>query len=133
MRAEKIVAALLTADAGVAAIVGTGVFGGVAHEQWPAPLVVYRKRSAERGGLLAPGNDGAVVTAVLDVVCIATTYEQLKQLAEAVRQALVYQQGTVAGEHLMGIEAIDEGADEYEPELREFGQVWGYQVTYSEP
>lgn len=133
MRAEKIVAALLNADAGVAAIVGTRVFGGVAHEQSPAPLVVYSKRSAERGGMLAPNNEGAVVTAVLDVLCIAPNYEQLKVLAEAVRRALVYQQGTVAGEHLMGIEAIDEGVDQYDPELREFGQVWGYQVTHTEP
>lgn len=138
MRAEKIVKALLDASAAVAAIVGTRIYGGVAPEEEPAPLVVFRKAGAQRpqsedGGLLDPEVEGQIVSAAVDVLCIAGEYPQLKALGEAVRQALAYEHGTVAGETLLGIEIADEGGDQYDPELREHGQVWSFEVRHTEP
>lgn len=133
MRAEKIVAALLTADAGVAALVADRIYGGVAPEQAPAPLVIYSKRSAEHDPTLAPDGDGALVTAAIDVLCIAPTYPLLKALGEAVRQALAWQQGEIAGEQCAGITILGEDGDLYDPDLREHAQVWGFQVAHAEP
>lgn len=133
MRAEKIVAALLTSDAGIAALAADRIYGGVAPEQVPSPLVVYLKRSAEHDETLAPDGDGALVRAVIDVLCVAPTYPELKALGEAVRVALAWRQGEIAGEQCAGITILDEGADQYDPDLREHAQLWSFSVSHSEP
>lgn len=131
MRAEKVVAALLNGDAGIAAIVGTRIYGAVAPEEDPAPLLIYSKAD---GTERLPDLDTAETTvrARVDVLVVATTYVQLKELAEAVRVALEGQSGSVAGVALLDIEIDAEGGDQYEPNLREFAQVWTFRVVHTE-
>lgn len=131
MRAEKALTTLLAADSGVSALVGTRIYGSAPPENTPAPLIVYRKLSAARTPTLSIGTL-AEVDARIEVLCIATSYAQLKTLAEAVRTALAYQRGTLAGVDVLDITIDDEGADEYDADLREHAQSWTYLVKHTE-
>jgi hypothetical protein len=131
MRAEKAVAALLNAAPGVSAIVGAKIYGAAAPDETPAPLLVYRKVSAERPDQLQP-SPIQLVEAQVEVLCVASTYPELKALGEAVRLALVGQAGIVNGVELQYISIEEEGADEYEPQLREFAQPWTFRVQHTE-
>lgn len=131
MRAEKVLTDLLEADAGVAAIVGTKIYGNVPPENTAAPLIVYRKLAAVRNLSLSM-SALAEVEARIEVLCIATTYAQLKALAEAVRVALAYKRGTYAGVDVLNITVDDESADEYDADLREHAQSWVYLIKHTE-
>jgi hypothetical protein len=132
MRAEKAVSALLAADAGVAAIVASRIFGAFAPDDTAAPLLVYRKLSASREPQVELAAPPQLVEALVEVLCVAPSYPVLKSLGEAVRVALVGQRGTVNGVDLLGIAIEEEGADEYEPQLREYAQAWTYRVQHTE-
>ena len=134
MRAEKVVAALLGASSAVAAIVGQKIFHVAAHDDTDAPLVVYRKLAAQREAQIDAntGADAMLVTATVEIFCVAKSGAQLLALGEAVRTALSYQAGTVAGVALVDIQAPEEGAQEYEPTLREFSQSWTFSMQHTE-
>ena len=136
MRAEKVTAAVLGGDAGVAALVGTRIYGNVAPEESdaPAPLLIYRKLGAEREYTvhLSGAMSGATVRAAIEVLCIATSYPQLKALAEAVRLAMSGAAGTIAGVAVGYVRLTDEGADEYAPDTREHLQALTFEIAHSE-
>lgn len=132
MRAERAVAALLNAAPGVSALVGTRIYGSVPPEQSPAPLIIYRKLAANRVLSLSL-SALAEVDARIELLLVAQTYAQLKDLGEQVRLALAYQRGvSVGGTDVLHITIDDEGPDEYDPELREHAQTWVYLVKHSE-
>lgn len=133
MRAETAVSTLLNAHVGVAAIVGTRIYGNVATEQALPPLIVLAKHSASREYSL--DNQGlALVRARVVLLCVADSYQRLKDLGEQVRLALNLQQGSIGGINVLGIElGLDgEGPDEYDYELREHAQQWIYDVVHTE-
>jgi len=130
MRAEKVVAYLLNNDATIDSIVGEKIWGGVSGKGAKAPLLVYAKQSATR----SPDLDAtkAIVTAIIDVLVVARTYPELKALAEAVRLAVSYKYGTIAGVENIETQPSDEGPDEYDSDLEEFAQVWTFIVIHVE-
>lgn len=131
MRAERAVAAMLTASAGVTAIVGTRIYGNVAPEGTAAPLIIYRKLAAGRVLSLSVGAL-AEVDARVELLLVARTYAELKDLGEQVRLALAYQRGAFGGTDIMSTLVDDEGPDEYDPDLREHAQTWVYLIKHSE-
>lgn len=133
MRAEKVIAALLGAAGDVTSIVGQRIYGGVAEEDAPAPLIVYRKApGTQRDETLLSAGEPVIVTALVEVTYVATSYEQLKTLAEAGRVALINQQGITAGIQVHELLVADEGADEYDHDIKEHGQRWTYRVVHTE-
>lgn len=130
MKAEKALAALLDAAAGVTALVGTKIYGCAAPDEAAAPLVIYAKQSAEREPYLDAGTN--IVRARVAVLCVAATYPSLKALGEAVRVALNNQAGTFGGVLVEDLALSEEGPDEYEPGLKEFAQQFVYTVTHAE-
>jgi hypothetical protein len=131
MRAEKAVAALLTADSGVAALVGTQVYGGSVPQNTAAPLVVYLHGDGSPVDAQRVMQE-AVWSAQIEVLCVAATYTALKALAEAVRLALAFQSGVIAGVQVLAIVCANKGRDQYDPELAEHGQVLTFNVLYQE-
>jgi hypothetical protein len=135
MRAERAVKALLDAAAGVTAIVGSGaaarIYGGAAPQETSAPLVIYSKQSGEREPVLDQVAERRV-DSLIDVLVVATTYAQLKTLGEAVRLALNGKKGTFGGTAVLDIVIENESADQFEPQLDEFGQVWTFRVMHTE-
>lgn len=141
MRAEKVVRALLDASTEVQAIVEGRVWGGNAPQKAAAPLLIYRKLSAQRDAQL-DRDEFCIVDAQIEILCIAKTYPALKELAEAVRVALAWVEGVddggspsaaIAGVSVLGILITDEGPDEYDPDLDEHGQSWIFTVKHIEP
>lgn len=130
MRAEKVVSYLLNADMAVGAIVGMNIFGGVARKGAVAPLLVYAKQSASRSPDLSA--EAAIVDAYVDVLMVARTYQELKELVEAVRLAVSYKYGTVAGVEMVETQPGDEGPDEYDADLDEHAQVFTFLVKFVE-
>ncbi len=130
MKAEKVISYLLNNAAPVTTIVGERIYGGSARKGAIAPLVVYGKQGAERD----PDLDATetTVTARMDVMCVAKTYPQLKELAEAIRVALSFKSGTLAGVNCLEVREPEEGPDEYDPELDEYAQVWNFTVVHTE-
>jgi hypothetical protein len=131
VRAERAVVALLNAAAPVTGIVGTRIYGNVPPENSAAPLIVYRKLAASRVPTLSL-SQLAEVDARIELLLVATSYAQLKDLAEQVRVALAYQRGAIGGTDVLHITVDDEGPDEYDADLREHAQTWVYLVKHSE-
>jgi len=130
MKAEKAVFALLSLSSGISAIVGQRVFLIAAAEETPAPLLVFRKTSAQRSTQISAGTQ--LVSAQIEVLCIATTGQELLELAEQVRLALLDQSGTFGGTEVIDVRDADEGPQEYEPTLREFAQTWTFTLDFEE-
>ena len=130
MRAEKVVSFLLNDDSTIASIVDEKIYGGVALKGTAAPMLVYAKQSASRSVDLSA--EAAVVTALIDVLVVARTYQELKALSEAVRLAVAYKYGEIAGVENVETQINDEGPDEYDPDLNEFAQVWTFNVVHVE-
>jgi len=104
MRAEQVVYTLLAADAGVAAIVGTRIYPGALPQRTILPALVYshvdtvdlEPIDAQAGGLIALGRI-QVNALVNDDPSGVSGYAQLKALGEAVRAALSFASGSIAG------------------------------------
>jgi hypothetical protein len=131
MKAEKVVAVLLTADAGVAALTGGRVFGGVAPQGSQRPYVSFIHESS------APLNAQRVTQlntwrSQVWVLSVAKTYQAMKELGDAVINALAFKSGAIAGVQVSSILCTELGRDLYEPEPGEFGQYVFFQIDYQE-
>ena len=131
MKAEQVVASLLNSATAVTAVVGQRIFGNVAPEQSAAPLIVYRKLGAQRVDSIDMGAL-AIVEARVELLIVARSYAELKDLGEKVRLAIAYRRGTIAGIDVIDTGVDDEGPDDDDPDLREHGQSWVYMVRHSE-
>lgn len=131
MRAEKVIAYLLANDPGVAAIVGTKIWGGNAEDEIKAPLIIYSKIGAGRPDQADPA-PLQLVEAVIEVLVIGSTYPECKELGEAVRVALLGKRGLIAGVDVQYVRIEDEGGDDFIPALREYTQPWQFRVTHTE-
>jgi hypothetical protein len=130
MRAEKIVSFLLNDDAAIVTLVGAKIYGGVALKGAVAPLLVYAKQGAQRMPDL--NAEESIVTALIDVLVVARTYPELKELGELVRVAVSFKYGTIASVENVETQPNDEGPDEYDSDLEEHAQVWTFKVVHVE-
>ena len=132
MRAEKVVSALLAADGAVAAIVGARIHGGATPENTAAPCVVFAHVGTDVDGRMS-ATQAYVVAADIEVLAVGRTYQELKELHEAIRQALSFKAGPIAGVQVVTITWASRGADQFDAELREYAQSVTYRVTHMEP
>lgn len=131
MRAEKVVANLLTNATAVTAIVGSKISAVLGAPTDDAPFIVYWKEGATREPAIAM-NGPVVVSAIIAVQVVALDYPTLKNLGEAVRVALLAKYGNIAGVDVNSIQVAAEGSDFYEPELQLFAQLWQFQINHQE-
>lgn len=137
MRAEKVFAALLAADAGVAAIVGSGsnaaIYGGRAPDKKAPPLLIYALTAGPRTPAL--DDPGAFVDAQIGLIVVAETFEGVLALGEAARLAVVNKVGTnvaATGVNVLNLEVLNAAEQLYNPLLKEFSQQWTYRVHHTE-
>ncbi len=133
MRAEKVVSHLLNNDAAITAIVDEKIYGGVSDKGAKAPLLVY----ALQGSTAEPDLSAAqsVVTALVDVLIVARTYPELKELSELVRVAVSYKYPAdvvPTGVELLETQPNDVGPDEYASDIDEHSQVRTFVVVFVE-
>lgn len=112
MRAEKIVYTLLTGNAAVAALVGTKIFPGLVPQNTAMPAISYELVS---GVEILPINaqaGGVIIRSRVQVSVLARTYTEVKTIHEAIRGALLFKSGLIAGVQVIGITRELIGADE---------------------
>lgn len=93
--AEKALFYALKNDAGVSALVGTGVYGLRAPEGTPKPYVVFQ-RVATDPVAATDGND-SLIHYRHQVDCYDTSYAGARALAAEVKRAVLAMSGTING------------------------------------
>lgn len=136
MKAEKVVHSVLSAHAGVVAIVGTParIYPVVMPQEPTYPCITYRRVASER--LQGVQSDPGMARVRLQVTSWASKYEDLKTLAEQVRLALERHGSAVTGTTIAGTTVYDifmgSEADAYEPELDVFAHATDFTVVHAE-
>lgn len=83
---EPALFARLSTFAGLAALVGTRIYPGVAPQNTALPFVTYRRVSAVRPGLF--GVDAGIVNARMQLDAFAETYAAMRAVVDQVRAGL---------------------------------------------
>ena len=117
MRAEKVIYALLTGNAGVTALVGGAlpsarIYAGRLPQNTTMPAIAYETIS---GTELTPINAFAagyqVMRTRMQVTVLAKLYSDVKAVLEAVRLACLYKSGVIAGVTVLSVTRDSVGAD----------------------
>lgn len=131
MSVTNAIRAILIADGGVSAKVGTRVYPLVAPANAALPFVTYQwVAAARRHGL---GGSVQLATPTIQVDSYAATYTSVHELVTAVRQALDGYSGTIAGAEIQEIQAGNE-LDIYDNESDDglYRVTQDYSVTFTE-
>lgn len=132
MRAEKVVYTLLSGTAPVTALIDAKVYPGRIPQNTVMPAVSYELVS---GIEIAPINaqaGGVLLRSRVQVTVLAKTYSEVKAIHEAIRGALLFKSGLIAGVHVIGITRELIGPDERDDELGLYMQGIDYLLTHDE-
>jgi hypothetical protein len=122
---------LLTANAGVTALVGTRVYPVQLPQAPTTPAVSYQLISEHREGSFA-GPSGLPGT-LIQVDSWSDTYLGVKTLATAVRLALDGYQGTPAGGDRIQASILENQSDIFEPDVKLFRVLQEFRLWWDEP
>ena len=132
MKIEQAIKRELLADSGITSLIGERLYYVKAPQNVTKPYVVFFKASGPR----EYSHDGASKLARprFQFSCFATTYDQAKQIAEAIRAAIEAFSGTMGGAG--GVEVgscfcINE-SDIYEEDTRLFHVAVDYLIWHKE-
>lgn len=132
MRAEKVVYTLLSSTAAVTALIGTKIYPGRIPQNTVMPAVSYELVS---GVEIAPINaqaGGVLLRSRVQVTVLARTYAEVKAIQEAIRGALLFKSGLIAGVRVIGITRELIGPDERDDELGLYMQGIDYLLIHDE-
>lgn len=132
MRAEQVVYTLLTGNAAVAALVGTKVYPGLIPQSTAMPAVSYELVS---GVEILPINaqaGGVILRSRVQVSVLARTYAEVKIIQEAIRGALLFKSGLIAGVQVIAITRELIGSDERDDESGLYMQGVDYLLIHDE-
>lgn len=130
MNAEKVVYALLSADAALAALVSTRIYPGELPQNVATPAVVYRVVDSVDRPTISGDGGSQLVQARISVVAIATDYSTVKSINEAVKDAMRYRHGSIAGVEVTTITRDIVGPDIYDPDVERHEQGVDYIVVH---
>ena len=126
---EKRIVALLLADAGVSALIGTKIAPVVLRVETGMPCLVYRRLDGQPEYTLAGRAGWRTVT--VQIACWDGDYTDAKTLAEAVRDALdAYSEIDSAGS--IRFISVADGADEYQGDLDAYAAVVVLTIDYDD-
>lgn len=132
MRAEKVINALLTADAGVTALVSNRVYPVSLPQNTVMPALIYEVVSAvEMLPIDALAGQQLVDTRV-QVTALGKNYSDVKALLEAARVALLFKSGSIAGVRVLGITRDMVGPDGRDYDLGLYSQSIDFKVRHYE-
>jgi len=131
MGARKAVYALLSADAGVTALVSTRVYPTVLPQDKTLPALVYQRISGVEPGQI-DGQGRALVQGRVQVTALAAEFGACAAILDAAREALLYQYGSIGGVEVVSIIRDIDGADDFDPDLQAYSQSMDFIVSYIE-
>jgi hypothetical protein len=115
---EKAIVARLAAVSGVTALVAARIYGNAAPSKPTLPYVTYfRVSTNEAPSANLDGTPAKIAWARLQFDAFAKTYKAVKELDDALRQALAGWSGQLAGQTIHEIRRLD-SRDIYESETQ---------------
>lgn len=132
MRAEKVIYTLLSGSDSVTGLVGTKIYPGRIPQNTTMPAVSYELVS---GVDIAPINalaGGVLLRSRVQVNALARTYAEVKTIQEAIRGALLFKSGLIAGVRVIGITRELIGPDTRDDEIGLYLQGVDYLLTHDE-
>lgn len=132
MRAEKVIRALLLANATVSAAVGTRVYPVTLPEGTTLPAIVLDHVSTVEQPTIDANAPLALVESRISVTVISDTYTTLKTLTDACRVACNFQRGSIAGVNVVSVRRALVGPEYKDDQLRSFAQPQDFLVLHFE-
>ncbi len=116
MRAEKVVYDLLTGSEAVTALVGLKIYPGLIPQNTTIPAVSYELISSVDIPPINAQAGGVILRSRVQVSVLARTYAEVKTIQEAIRRALLFKSGLIAGVQVNAITRELIGSDERDDE-----------------
>lgn len=116
MRAEKVVYDLLTGSEAVTALVGLKIYPGLIPQNTTIPAVSYELISSVDIPPINAQAGGVILRSRVQVSALARTYAEVKTIQEAIRRALLFKSGLIAGVQVNAITRELIGSDERDDE-----------------
>lgn len=116
MRAEKVVYDLLTGSEAVTALVGLKIYPGLIPQNTTMPAVSYELISSVDIPPINAQAGGVILRSRVQVSVLARTYAEVKTIQEAIRRALLFKSGLIAGVQVNAITRELIGSDERDDE-----------------
>lgn len=116
MRAEKVVYDLLTGSEAVTALVGLKIYPGLIPQNTTMPAVSYELISSVDIPPINAQAGGVILRSRVQVSALARTYAEVKTIQEAIRRALLFKSGLIAGVQVNAITRELIGSDERDDE-----------------
>ncbi len=116
MRAEKVVYDLLTGSEAVTALVGLKIYPGLIPQNTTMPAVSYELISSVDIPPINAQASGVILRSRVQVSVLARTYAEVKTIQEAIRRALLFKSGLIAGVQVNAITRELIGSDERDDE-----------------
>lgn len=132
MRAEKVVYTLLCGSPVVTALVANRVYPGRVPQNSAMPVISYQLVSSVEVLPINAAAGGTLLRSRVQVTVMARTYTEVKAVHEAVRQALLFQSGLIAGVRVNGITRDLIGPDDIDLELGLYMQPVDYMLVHDE-
>lgn len=130
MTAEAVVYAVLSAAAGVSALVGARIYPGQVPEARGLPAIGVEHISGVRVGRIDAQAPTHPTQSRIQVNLLATSYPQLKSLRAAVIAALQYQRGPLAGVQVISVLPDTQGPDTVDPDAGVYHQPLDFLVYH---
>lgn len=132
MRAEKVIRSLLVATPALNAVVESRIYPAPAPQATALPCVTYAHVSTVVLPTISASGAYSLVQSRIDVTAITKTYAQQKALIEAIRIALDYQRGVIAGVEVISVIRGSIGPDARDDDLQLYSQSIDFLVTLRE-
>lgn len=116
MRAEKVVYDLLTGSEAFTALVGLKIYPGLIPQNTTMPAVSYELISSVDIPPINAQAGGVILRSRVQVSVLARTYAEVKTIQEAIRRALLFKSGLIAGVQVNAITRELIGSDERDDE-----------------
>ena len=132
MRAEKVIYTLLSADAGVTALVAARIYPSRLPQNTTMPAIAYEVISAMELTPIDAQAGYQIVRTRVQVTCMAKNYAEVKNTVEAVRIACLYKSGTIGGVKVLSILRDGVGPDLRDDDLALYLQSIDFVVAHYE-
>lgn len=132
MSAEKVIYALLRADAALAALVGERIYPGFIPMGTPLPALAYNQTSRLESNKVALRGGSVVVRSRIEVTAQAKTFPAKKAVLDAVRAACRNRSGVIAGVSVNSVLVDTTGPDMTDAAAGLEMQSQDFRVTFTE-
>ena len=132
MRAEQVIKALLSASSSVAAVVAARIYPSRLPQNTVMPALAFEYVSGMEMAPIDALAGQQLVRSRVQVNAMGKNYSEVKAAQEAVRLALLYRSGVIAGVTVLAITRDLIGADSRDDELALYMQSVDYMVLHYE-